>query len=173
MRKISLDVVFGGSMFLVAIIFFMYFIPTQASAHEFELPAYGENAIDENTVFGDTSSEITNAPDTSDAFQGITPRYVPCSMGGRHNMVGNGTGYVWNQNAKKYLLSKGQASRCNKCGMIIISQYNPFAHHSLLGYYAVGSGPVNSVTILYQTSALYYNSKLGNDSFTQSLSWGY
>ncbi|MFS7004537.1 hypothetical protein [Carnobacterium maltaromaticum] len=41
-----------------------------------------------------------------------------------------------------------------------------------LGYYATGSGPVANHTVLRTPYGLSANWKLGNDSFTQSLTWG-
>lgn len=41
-----------------------------------------------------------------------------------------------------------------------------------LGYYATGSGPVANHTVLRTSYGLSANWKLGNDSFTQSLTWG-
>lgn len=51
---------------------------------------FTETTADKNTTIGH-SVEITEVPENNNI---ISSRFIPCSMGGKHNIVGNGIGYV-------------------------------------------------------------------------------
>ncbi|HRK75748.1 MAG TPA: hypothetical protein PLD31_00990 [Streptococcus parasuis] len=106
----------------------------------------------------------------------IQPMYVACSGGGKHTMQGNARGDVISPSGA-YLLRNAYCFRCTKCGLVIISENSPILGATYLGRYATGSGSVAYHTYMYvhytSYSQLPYNSRLGGDTFTQSLSWVY
>ena len=120
----------------------------------------------ENNDHVHTQSELDNPN-----YLGVPPRYDACPEGGKHTMVGAGNGWVWSTKKKAYILTKGQASRCSKCSFVIVSQYNPFAGHSLLGNFATANGSTSQDGNIIYSNTLSYNSKLGGDDFTRSLIW--
>lgn len=118
------------------------------------------------------SVEASEIQAVSEITGEMTPRYIACPGGGKHKMVGNATGRVIDSNTGKTLLDKAYCFRCSKCGLIIISQNSPILGAGSLGKYATGSGPVANHTVLRTPYGLSQNSKLGNDEFTKSLTWG-
>ncbi|MGX7418231.1 hypothetical protein ACWOFR_05440 [Carnobacterium gallinarum] len=129
--------------------------------------------LDEGVVFGEADSFDLNGEGIAyiTKTKGRQPRYLACPGGGRHNMVGNATGRVINNKTGATLLNRAYCFRCTKCGLIIISQNSPILGAINLGYYATGSGGVANHTVLRTDYGLSANWKLGNDSFTQSLTW--
>ncbi|WP_157456535.1 hypothetical protein [Carnobacterium maltaromaticum] len=151
----------GAFSLLVFISFFMVGGHT-VSAH----------GLGEGVVFGEAESFDFDSEGISYITKGREARYIACPGGGKHNMVGNATGRVINSNNGATILDRGYCFRCTKCGLIIISQNSPILGAINLGYYATGSGPVANHTVLRTPYGLSANWKLGNDSFTQSLTWG-
>ncbi|EUJ25912.1 Uncharacterised protein [Listeria grayi] len=146
---------------------FVSVLGSTASAHSSENGEYDEvlNSIvseEESIQIIDTSKPV------------ITPRFIPCGMGGKHMMKGNGIGYVWNKDTKKYLLERGQSYRCSKCGLVVVSQNNVFAGAKSLGKYYTGAGAASNITAIIvkgKKTKLHKNTSLARDPFTQGMSF--
>ncbi|MBF2663159.1 hypothetical protein [Listeria seeligeri] len=96
--------------------------------------------------------------------------FIPCSEGGKHNMYGNGLGYVKNVKTGKYLINRRQAYRCKKCAMVVVSVNNVYAKAKSLGKYQSATGPDSTVQVILQkNNTLFNNTSLTKDPFTQGM----
>lgn len=111
----------------------------------------------DNTVTIDISEELV--------------KYLPCPLGGKHNMRGNGSGDIREKKGK--VLLKGHCFRCDKCGMIMIGQYSPFQGSNKVGRYHTGSGPVANYTVMIvaKGTKLPVNNRLNEDNFFKGIVW--
>ena len=102
-------------------------------------------------------------------------KYAPCPEGGKHTMVGRGTGFTYRgAYLSTDLVIRGFCSQCSKCGEFIISEYCPFWDGvTKLGTYAEGQAnyALSNVSTSYYTNDFYYNDSLAQDPYFRSFVW--
>lgn len=88
--------------------------------------------------------------------------YVPCPGGGKHYMIGKGSGRV--VNSKGVTILRGQAAQCTKCLTVIVSEFNPFhpATKKLGKYANRGFNEEVAKGVYMQSNTLYQNNNIAD-----------
>lgn len=92
--------------------------------------------------------------------------YIPCPEGGKHIMKPRGAGTVYINGVRKL---DGRATQCEKCGDVIISEFNPYDPATTrLGKYGYANYNYTIGTGTYMYTNTLYESTSWSDPFLQS-----